>query len=117
MRTEDFDEYCRLRDSDKAFYLEKGCKLKWMNVSSDERKQAGIDILWPVISNIHYKEALEEAARGNSPNNISPIIQYSCGVKALWMGEKPTSWKRDGYISTFLLPTTGELLARYPRHG
>ncbi|MYB59058.1 MAG: hypothetical protein F4X51_22010 [Gemmatimonadetes bacterium] len=33
--TDDFDEYCELRDSDKAFYLEKGCTRRWMNQSNE----------------------------------------------------------------------------------
>jgi len=87
--TEDFKEYCQLRDSDKAFYIFKGCSRKWMNISDDERGSAGINIIWPDPSNEYYKEALKKAEDGESPNNISPIIKYSVknGVKILWMGD------------------------------
>ena len=92
--TDDFDEYCDLRDSDKAFYLEKGCKRRWMNQSSEGRGSAGINMLWPVTSNEHYKDALQEAEQGKSPNNISPIIKYSRtnGANVLWMGDLETDF-------------------------
>jgi beta-lactamase superfamily II metal-dependent hydrolase len=48
--SESFKHYCQLRDSDKAFYVSKGCERKWMNLSDDVRKTAGIHILWPDIS-------------------------------------------------------------------
>ena len=89
--TEDFKEYCKLRDSDKAFYLEEGCSRCWMNRNDDEKKYgaAGISIIWPKIGNSEFKKALNAAAEGKSPNNISPIIKYSLkdGVTVLWFGD------------------------------
>lgn len=88
--TDDFKRYCELRDSDKkAFYLEKGCRRKWMNITDDERCSSGISILWPVTDNEYFKDALEKAKKSESPNNISPIIKYSLedGVTAMWMGD------------------------------
>ena len=88
--TDDFKEYCSLRDDgDKNFYLYKGCSRKWMNLKDDERGSSGINILWPKRNNQHFKEALEKAHNGESPNNISPIIKYSLenGVKILWFGD------------------------------
>ncbi len=93
--TDDFDQYCELRDdSAKAFYLYRGCSRKWMNLDSDEqdtdeRGNAGIHILWPITSNEDYKEALTQARDGESPNNISPIAKYSLngGATILWMGD------------------------------
>ncbi len=87
--TADFEKYCELRDSDKAFYLYKSCSRKWLNQSNDERKSAGINILWPITDNKYYKEALKKAENGESPNNISPIVKYSIenGVAMLWMGD------------------------------
>ena len=35
---EDFKEYCRLRDGDKAFYIKKGCTIKWMNESGLDKE-------------------------------------------------------------------------------
>jgi len=91
--TEDFKHYCQLRDSNKVFHLEKGCSRKWMNESSAERDHAGINILWPISNNEHYKETLILAESGESPNNISPIIQYMVGeAKVLWMGDLETDF-------------------------
>lgn len=80
--TEDFEEYCDLRDGDKHYYIYEGCSRKWMNMSGmddngEERGSSGINILWPKTNNSYYKEALEKAKNGESPNNISPIIKYS----------------------------------------
>lgn len=90
----DFIKYCELRYSDKAFYIKKGCKRKWMNVSDDERGSSGINILWPDTDNTDFKEALDKAKNGESPNNISAIIKYSLedGVTALWMGDLETDF-------------------------
>ncbi len=45
-KTDDFDRYCSLRDSDKAFYLFTGCTRKWMNKSDEgEHGNSGINIL------------------------------------------------------------------------
>lgn len=88
--SDDFKKYCELRDSDKAFYIKKGCSRKWMNKSDEERGSSGINIHWPIRTNPYFIEALEIAKDGGSPNNISPIISYSLnnGVKMLWMRSK-----------------------------
>src|SRR5438477_9917780 len=39
--TESFKKYCELRDSDKAFYIFKGCKRRWMNQSDEGRQTSG----------------------------------------------------------------------------
>lgn len=87
--TESFKKYCELRDSDKAFYLYKGCSRKWMNISDDERGSAGIHCLWPITDDEDFKAELKLAKEGISFNNISPIITYSVnnGVKAIWLGD------------------------------
>ncbi|MDK2800009.1 MAG: hypothetical protein PWQ70_1628 [Clostridiales bacterium] len=88
--TEDFKRYCELRDdTKKAFYLEKGCSRKWLNKSDDERGAAEIHILWPVVDNEYFQDALKKAKEGKSLNNISPIIQYKFnkGVTVVWMGD------------------------------
>jgi beta-lactamase superfamily II metal-dependent hydrolase len=92
--TSDFKHYRELRDSSKVFHIEKDCSRKWMNRKSDERGASGINILWPIVDNSHYKEALKVAEEGGSPNNISAIIQYSLsdGVTALWMGDLETDF-------------------------
>jgi beta-lactamase superfamily II metal-dependent hydrolase len=87
--TEDFNQYCALRDSDKAFHIYNGRSRKWLNETDEARGGAGISILWPVTGNKHYQEALAAAAAGESPNNISAIVEYSLngGATFLWMGD------------------------------
>ena len=92
--SDDFKRYCKLRDSDKAFYIFEGCTRRWMNQSNDERGSAGINILWPDPENEDFKNALKGASEGKSPNNISAIIKYSLqdGVTVLWMGDLETAF-------------------------
>ena len=93
--TDDFKEYKKLRDDGKkAFYLYKGCSRKWMNCGDDERGGAGINCLWPVRENQNFKDALQKAKNGESPNNISPIITYSIndGAKFMWLGDLETDF-------------------------
>ena len=90
--TEDFKRYCELRDSEKkAFHIYQGCSRCWMNRDDKEKKygSSGISVLWPIVDNEDYKEELLNAKDGKSPNNISPIIQYSLqdGVTVLWFGD------------------------------
>lgn len=87
--TEDFKTYCKLRDGDHHYYLSKGCSRFWMNKENEERGSSGLHCLWPDLDNDNFKEALENASKGESPNNISPIIQYSIknGCSFLWMGD------------------------------
>ena len=92
--SDDFKRYRKLRDSDKAFYIFKGCTRRWMNQYNDERGSAGINILWPDPKNENFKNALKGASEGKSPNNISAIIKYSLqdGVTVLWMGDLETAF-------------------------
>ena len=89
--TEDFKYYCHLRDSDKAFYVYKGCKRKWMNEDDEIDKfgSSGINFIWPDIDNADYKKELDLAAQGKLFNNLSPIFTYSLrnGATAMWMGD------------------------------
>ncbi len=114
--TVDFDHYCELRDSDKAFYLYAGCSRRWMNLTNDERGSAGISILWPKTANQFYKAALKEAADGESPNNISPIVKYSLkgGATMLWMGDLETEFM-ENIEDDLSLPAVDILFA--PHHG
>ncbi|ARU60069.1 hypothetical protein CBW65_02555 [Tumebacillus avium] len=92
--SKDFIKYCELRDSNKAFYIYKGCSRRWMNQQDEERGSSGVSILWPDTDNSDFKDALAKAKNGESPNNISAIIKYSLedGVKALWMGDLETDF-------------------------
>jgi beta-lactamase superfamily II metal-dependent hydrolase len=114
-KTVDFKRYCELRDSDKAFYLSKGCQRKWLNKKDGERGSAGIHVLWPITSNKYFKDELKKVNEGQSPNNISPIIKYSMGdVSFLWMGDLETSFMKS--VEDILeLPKVSILFA--PHHG
>lgn len=115
-KSDSFEKYCELRDSSKAFYLYEGCARKWMNRSGEGRGSAGINILWPDTSNEEYKAALEAAADGESPNNISPIIRYSIKDNGtfMWMGDLETDFM-DSISDNLDLPQTNVLFA--PHHG
>jgi beta-lactamase superfamily II metal-dependent hydrolase len=114
--TDDYTKYCELRDSDKAFYIEKGSSRKWLNSADDTRKGAGVSILWPVTNNEFYKEALQIAADGGSPNNISAIIKYGVqdSVTVLWLGDLETEFMED-IKDDIVLPKVHILFA--PHHG
>lgn len=114
--TEDFLEYCDLRDSNKAFYISKGCSRKWMNISSKERGSSGLTILWPDVNNEIFQSELLEAEDGLSPNNISPIVRYSLdgGASALWMGDLET-WFMEEVADELKLTQTDIVFA--PHHG
>mgnify|MGYP004601918503 FL=1 len=88
-KTVNFEKYCTLRDSEKAFYVYKGCRRKWMNQGDDERECAGINFQWPILKNEKFIKALEEVKKGSGYNNISPIFTYSLqdNVVAMWMGD------------------------------
>lgn len=87
--TDDFKHYRTLRDGEHAYYVSQGCSRKWMNIGDEERGCAGINFIWPVTSNLDFKEALSTVAEGTGFNNISPIFTYSVenGVVAMWMGD------------------------------
>jgi beta-lactamase superfamily II metal-dependent hydrolase len=114
--TDDFEHYRTLHDSEKAFYIEKGCSRKWMNEGSDERDSSGINVLWPKTDHDSYKEALDEAAEGGSPNNLSPIIKYSLndGATVLWMGDLECEFMEE-IRSAVSWPRVDILFA--PHHG
>ena len=87
-----------------------------MNDSDDTRGSSGIHIPWPNISNEFFKEVLEDAKEGESPNNLSPIIQYNSagGAKFLWMGDLETEFMAD-IESDVYMPDIDILFA--PHHG
>lgn len=88
--TEDFEQYCALRDDPKrAFYLFKGCSRKWMNQDGDGRESAGLHVLWPITTNEYYQDELAKAAVGKGSNNISVILTYALagGARFAWMGD------------------------------
>lgn len=115
--TDDFKHYCKLRDHDKkAFYIERGSKRKWMNLSCEERDSSGIHILWPIMNDENFKSALKIAEDGGSPNNISAVIRYSVegGASVMWMGDLETDFL-DSIKEVITWPKTDILFA--PHHG
>lgn len=114
--TDDFKLYSSLRDSEKSFKLKMGCTRKWLNENDNERTSAGIIILWPDTTNASYKDALNTAKGGGSPNNISPIIKYceKNGVKVMWMGDLETDFMTK-IESSVILESVDILFA--PHHG
>lgn len=114
--TESFRRYCELRDSDKAFYIYKGCSRKWMNQSDNERGSSGIEILWPDVNNKDFITELENTKEGLSPNNISCIIQYRLngGPTVVWMGDLETDFM-EKIKDKVVLSKTNILFA--PHHG
>jgi beta-lactamase superfamily II metal-dependent hydrolase len=91
-----WDKYCELRDhNDKAFYIFKGCKRRWMNNSDQERGSAGIEVLWPDLNNEHFKAALKTVNdSGTGVNNISAVVRYAIenGPSFMWLGDLETDF-------------------------
>lgn len=114
--TDDFNEYCALRDSKKAFFLFKGCYRKWLNHSNDKRGGSGINILWPIIEDEDYKKELESVKKKGDPNNIAPIIKYCSkdGTNILWMGDLTTDFM-DKIMDKVVIGSVDVLFA--PHHG
>lgn len=108
--------YCTLRDGDKSYNISKGYRRKWMNMYDEERGSSGINILWPNLENKFFKEVLESANEGGSPNNISPIITYSIkdGAEYQWMGDLETDFM-ESIKDDVLLSKVNILFA--PHHG
>jgi beta-lactamase superfamily II metal-dependent hydrolase len=115
--TDAFLRYCALRDSDKAFYVSRRCKRKWMNQSDEKYGSAGINFQWPITDNQDYKAALDLVASGGRANNISPIFTYSLddGVRMMWMGDLETAFMESIKESLPSLPQIDILFA--PHHG
>ncbi|HQC97324.1 MAG TPA: hypothetical protein PK306_16605, partial [Aquabacterium sp.] len=93
--TNSFKHYCKLRDdTGKAFYIYQGCSRKWMNLSDEERKTSGIQILWPDLKNADFQAALQECNSGESYNNISAVLRYAIegGASFMWLGDLETEF-------------------------
>lgn len=115
--TESFERYCQLRDGSKAFYVSKGCKRRWMNDNNEERGSAGIDILWPNLSNSYFQQALLEANDGIAFNNISLIARYSLqkGATVMWLGDLETEFMKNIEFDVSLKKTNIVFAAHHGR--
>jgi beta-lactamase superfamily II metal-dependent hydrolase len=110
-----FTTYCELRDSDKAYYIEKGCTRRWMNIGDDERATAGINILWPKVDNADYQHALDDAAKGVAFNNMCPVVRYATGdASFMWIGDLETQFMENVLPDISLRKTT---IVFAPHHG
>jgi beta-lactamase superfamily II metal-dependent hydrolase len=114
--TGDFDRYCDLRDSSKAFNIYRGVSRKWMNTEGDGRGSAGINILWPALGDPDFARALADAEAGLSPNNMSCMIKYAMhgGGTFLWMGDLETEFM-EAIEDKVDIPKVDVLFA--PHHG
>lgn len=96
VETTSFKHYCKLRDdAEKAYYIQKGCSRRWMNLSNDERDGAGLHVMWPDLQNSDFKAALEACNKGESYNNVSAVIRYVVGdggASFLWLGDLETEF-------------------------
>ena len=96
--TVSFTRYCSLRDNtDKAYYISKGCTRKWMNKSDDSRLSSGINVLWPNPKNPFFIESLSACETGESYNNTSAVLRYklSNGASIMWLGDlEPAYWEK-----------------------
>ena len=122
--TDSFKRYCEIRDSQRAFHLHNGCKRKWMTHGDEERGGASISILWPKVDNAYFKDELEYAKQGGTPNNISAVVQYRLkgGVTALWMGDLETDFMESieddlelSPVDILFAPHHGRASARVPQ--
>jgi beta-lactamase superfamily II metal-dependent hydrolase len=115
--TADFEQYCALRDdASKVFYLYRGCARKWINQGDEARGSSGIHILWPLVTNEYYKEALTQTNQGKSPNNISPILTYTLkdGATVMWMGDLEDDFMEN--IKDAITMESADILFA-PHHG
>jgi hypothetical protein len=116
--TDAFEHYCSLRDdSEKAYFVSRGCKRKWMNVGDHKYGRAGINFQWPITENAEYKVALNVAADGGRANDISPVFTYSRegGARMMWMGDLETDFMERIKDELTDLPEVDILFA--PHHG
>lgn len=112
----DFKRYKKLRDGEKAYYIEEGIRRQWLNRKGEGRKSSGIFMHWPIVANQHYRDALKQAEDGGSPNNISPIIRYRRrnGASVMWMGDLETNFME--IIKDAITPEASDILFA-PHHG
>ncbi len=114
--SDSFKYYRKLRDSDKAFYVHKGCTRKWLNQGDDERSASGLSFLWPDLENEDFQEALRASTDGKAFNNTSLVVRYAIkdGPSFLWLGDLETPFM-DKIFDHIDLPETTIVFA--PHHG
>ena len=115
-KSEDFNCYESLRKSPKSFHIYRDRKRCWLNESNEMGHSSGIKILWPDKHNPHFKDALDAVERGESPNNISPIIRYKRRKSAsfMWFGDLERDFMK--LICDDFTPVSTDILFA-PHHG
>ena len=113
--SEDFVRYRQLHDSRKAFFLSKGCRRRWLNEEDTVRGASGLHIHWPDTSHEEFEWALQDASDGQSPNNLSPVIEYRAQcARFMWMGDLETDFL-DAVADDLEVQSVTILFA--PHHG
>lgn len=117
--TPSFERYCSLRDGPKAFYIEKGCRRKWLNQGDQQRGPAGIRVLWPDTSNPDFQEALANCEAGEGYNNTSAVIRYQVesGASFMWLGDLETEFMEAIVDDIVLEKTTVVFASHHGRHS
>ena len=87
-----------------------------MNLDDENRGNAGLSVVWPIMTNRHFREELSRVAEGESPNNISLILRYQKaeGAKIMWMGDLESDFM-EKIRDEVTLDRTDILFA--PHHG
>lgn len=119
-KSEDFECYRHLRDSERHFNVNRSCSCKWLN-RNDENDGcnygcSGINFAWPDVCNSDYQNALAKAENENACNNISPIFTYGIenGAAIMWMGDMEREFQ-EKIMDCVQWPQVDILFA--PHHG
>jgi beta-lactamase superfamily II metal-dependent hydrolase len=117
--TPSFQRYCQLRDGSTAYYIYQGCTRRWLNQGDAERGSAGINVLWPDVSNAYFRQALANCDAGSSFNNTSAVIRYHIedGASFMWLGDLETQFMENIRDSIILPKTTVVFASHHGRHS
>lgn len=83
----------------KNYAIKRGIQRAWLNESTNENGNSGLNFHWPNVNNEKFKEALKLVAEGKNCNNICPIFTYSIkqGATYMWMGDLETEMQQAYY--------------------
>lgn len=99
-KTDESSKACeKMIKAENTRHIVKGLSRKYLNEDGEVTKQSGISFLWPEIDNQKFKEALQQASKGESPNNLSPVILYSVenSAKFMWLGDMEINMQEEFY--------------------
>lgn len=91
-------KYIELK-TEKNYAIKKGIRRQWLNEKDDQCGSSGLNFHWPIPTNEKFKKALEKVDKGESPNNICPVLTYSIqdGATYMWMGDLETDMQKEYY--------------------